>query len=95
MSSTSEIPPPPEEATDAAVVPPTDDGSGQIIPLKNLPAKKLRGVAYPYAIKTKWTKSDGLVKSPYAQDKQLIDVSKYAPGDPVRCPHTGKIFIVP
>lgn len=68
--------------------PPTDDGSGQIIPLEKLPKKK----GYPYAIKTKWP---GLVKSPYAQDKQVVDVSSMSSGTPARCPHTGKIFIVP
>ncbi len=67
---------------------PTDTGSDQPIPLKELPTKK----GYPYAIKTKWP---GLVKSPYAQDKTLVDVSNLASGSPARCPHTGKIFIVP
>ena len=65
---------------------PVDDGT--IVPLEKLPKKK----GYPYAIKTKWP---GLVKSPYAQDKQLVDVSTMTSGTPARCPHTGKIFIVP
>lgn len=66
----------------------TDTSSDEPIPLKNLKTKK----GYPYAIKTKWP---GLVKSPYAQDKTLVDVSNLAPDSPARCPHTGKIFIVP
>ncbi len=64
----------------------TDDGS--IIPPDKLPMKK----GYPYAIKTQWP---GLVKSPYAQDKQLVDVSKMVSGSFARCPHTGKVFVVP
>ena len=78
----------PESSQKSTVQVPVDDGSGQIIPLKDLPKKK----GYPYAIKTKWT---GLVKSPYAQDKKLVDVNNLASGSPARCPHTGKIFIVP
>ena len=75
------------DTSSQTVTPPTDTSSGTI-PLKDLPTKK----GYPYAIKTKWP---GLVKSPYAQDKTLVDVSSLAPGSPARCPHTGKIFIVP
>jgi len=67
---------------------PTDDGSNRMIPIDQLPKKK----GYPYAIKTKWP---GIVKSPYAQDKQHVDVSKMSSGSAARCPHTGKIFIVP
>lgn len=66
----------------------TDDGSGKIIPVKDLPTYK----GYPYAIKTKWA---GLVKSPYAQDQKLVDVGSLPPNSAARCPHTGKIFIVP
>jgi len=73
-------------------VPLTDNGSGQIIPLKDLPTKTIRGAAYPYAIKTQWP---GYVKSPYAQDKKLVDVSAFPSDTPVQCPHTRKIFIVP
>ncbi len=76
---------PPQDAT-VSTTSPTDEGA--IIPLDKLPKKK----GYPYAIKTKWP---GLVKSPYAQDKQLVDVGPMASGTPARCPHTGKIFIVP
>lgn len=70
----------------------TDNGSGQIIPIKDLPTKTIRGTAYLYAIKTQWP---GYVKSPYAQDKKLVDVSTFPSDTPVQCPHTRKIFIVP
>ncbi len=93
----SDNPPPPPETevpTSSAPVEPTpappvvDDGSGKTIPIKDLPTYK----GYPYAIKTKWP---GLVKSPYAQDQKLVDVSTLSANSPARCPHTGKIFIVP
>ena len=47
---------------------------------------------YPYAIKTE---TAGVVKSPYAVDRALVDVSQFSTGDLARCPHTGKIFVVP
>jgi hypothetical protein len=68
------------------VVTPID--SGEEIPLSKLPMVN----GHPVAIKTKWP---GLVKSPYAQKKQLVDVSEFKAGDAARCPHTGKAFIVP
>ncbi len=77
--------------TPAATIPTTSD-SDQPVPIEDLPTKKIKGIAYPYAVKTKWT---GLVKSPYAQDKQLVDVSTISSGSAARCPYTGKIFIVP
>jgi hypothetical protein len=36
----------------------------------------------------------GLVYSPFATD-ELVDVSQFAPGEQVRCPHTGMLFFVP
>ncbi len=87
--SQTEVPQPPSPSEPNSAEPqqaPTD--TGEQIPLSKLPTKK----GYPYAIKTKWP---GLVKSPYAQDKTLVDVSSMSSGSPARCPHTGKIFIVP
>ena len=66
----------------------TTGNSEQPVPIKSLPTKK----GYPYALKTKWS---GLVKSPYAQDKIPVDVSGFVSGSFARCPHTGKIFVVP
>ena len=70
----------------AEITAPSDENAS--VPLDKLPKKK----GYPYAIKTKWP---DLVKSPYAQDKTLVNVSGLPSGSPARCPHTGKIFIVP
>ncbi|MDD2706943.1 MAG: hypothetical protein PHV34_02955 [Verrucomicrobiae bacterium] len=80
--------PAPSQPSQPPPPPPTAADSNQIIPLDKLPKKS----GYPFGIKTKWP---GLVKSPYAQDKTLVDVGAMASGTPVRCPHTGKIFIVP
>jgi hypothetical protein len=38
---------------------------------------------------------EGFVKSPYAPTGPDVDVHEFAPGTPVRCPFTNKIFIVP
>ena len=94
-SKSASVPPPApaeSQSTDLSTTtsdtaqPPAD--SGLIIPLDQLPKKK----GYPYGIKTKWP---GLVKSPYAQDKTLVDTGGIPSGKFVRCPHTGKIFVVP
>ncbi|MCC7518146.1 MAG: hypothetical protein IT578_03055 [Verrucomicrobiae bacterium] len=62
--------------------------NGEILPLDLFPKRK----GYPVALRSKWP---GLVKSPYAQDKQMVDVSRFPPDSPVRCPHTGQIFFTP
>ncbi len=90
----SEIPPgtaeanlPPQPAVPLAELE-ARSTNGEIIPLDQFPKRK----GYPVALHSKWP---GLVKSPYAQDKQMVDVSRFSPDSPVRCPHTGQIFFTP
>jgi hypothetical protein len=37
----------------------------------------------------------GIVTSPYAPERNYVDVSAFAPGSAVKDPYTGKIFLVP
>lgn len=48
----------------------------------------------PYGIPVPDPKEKGLVYSPYDKTKK-VDVRGVAPGKKVRCPYTGKIFLVP
>ena len=47
----------------------------------------------PYGIKV--AAKPGFVYSPYDKTAGIVDVQGMAPGTKVRCPYTGKIFIVP
>ena len=98
-STSATMPPPSEEVvttttqttttettSESVAVPPMD--TGEMIPISKLPTK----YGHPYAIRTQWP---GLVKSPFAQDKKLVNVEGLASGTAARCPHTGKVFIVP
>jgi hypothetical protein len=37
----------------------------------------------------------GFVYSPHTANRQLVNVSKYSPGQEVRCPYTDKLFLIP
>lgn len=39
--------------------------------------------------------SPNYIRSPYAPDAGLVDVSGFKPGEYAKCPYTGRIFIVP
>ena len=81
-------PPPTQDASENNASSTSTDSSDGRVDIDKLPKKK----GYPYGVKTS---TAGLVKSPYAPDKALVDVSRFQSGNFVRCPHTGKIFVVP
>ena len=48
-----------------------------------------------YPVATAVSGKPGIVRSPYAPYAGEVDVREYQSGKAVRCPYTGKIFIVP
>ena len=63
-----------------------------VLPALAAPAAKAKG-DMPYGIPVPGQK--GMVMSPYAPERNYVDVSAFAPGSAVKDPYTGKIFWVP
>lgn len=59
------------------------------------PADSSSSVKIQYPAGKKVSGKDGLVRSPYAPHAGLVDVSGMSSGSQVKCPYTGKIFLVP
>ncbi len=68
------------------------DGGAEKEQVEPTPAPK-RESELPYGKVV--TGRQGLVTSPYAGSSQLVDVTGMGPGQPVKCPYTGKLFRVP
>ena len=71
-----------EEASQAPAPPPSAPSTQKVV----------KG-DYPYGIPVPG--KQGLVKSPYAPDQGLVDTRGFSRGQEVKCPYTGKVFLVP
>lgn len=81
------VPPPP---TDPAGGSNTTAGTPTIPPPLNTPAPP---PTTPYGVKVPG--KPGFVYSPFDKTAGVVDVQGMAPGTKVKCPYTGKVFIVP
>lgn len=71
------------------------NANAQSAPTQSTPAPKpaVSTSKYPKGISIPGKK--GYVKSPYAEHAGLVDVQGFPMGTEVKCPYTGKIFVVP
>ncbi|MEZ5405998.1 MAG: hypothetical protein R3F23_07460 [Verrucomicrobiia bacterium] len=96
-ATTSADTPPAMGGTTSAPMDNSSGGASRLPPPANANANQ--APRYPYGMKV--AGRPGFVTSPYAQTAGLVDVrdpatqKPYARGTEVRCPYTGKIFLVP
>lgn len=96
---------PPQPIDPGAVQPPMPQGPGNTFvpptpppvvnqpPVQTTPPPVIKPGAPPYGIKVPG--KTGFVYSPFDKTAGIVDVQGMAPGTKVKCPYTGKVFIVP